>query len=106
MPNDFDALTAVALMATRTSRIELGTAVVPLQAQHPIALARQALSVHAAAGAGWRLVSDLRITGSSATCSACPTSGLPRSPATTWRCLSPRSAARTGRRRKRHLHRA
>jgi F420-dependent oxidoreductase-like protein len=50
VPNDFDALTAVALMATRTSRIELGTAVVPLQAQHPIALARQALSVHAAAG--------------------------------------------------------
>jgi len=34
-------------------RIELGTAVVPLQAQHPIALARQALSVHA--GAGGRL---------------------------------------------------
>jgi F420-dependent oxidoreductase-like protein len=50
VPSDFDALTAVALMATRTTRIELGTAVVPLQAQHPIALARQALSVHAAAG--------------------------------------------------------
>lgn len=48
VPNDFDALLAVALMGTRTSRIELGTAVVPLQAQHPIALARQALSVHAA----------------------------------------------------------
>jgi F420-dependent oxidoreductase-like protein len=48
IPNDFDALVAVALMGTRTSRIELGTAVVPLQAQHPIALARQALSVHAA----------------------------------------------------------
>ena len=50
IPADFDALTAVALMGTRTSRIELGTAVVPLQLQHPIALARQALSVHAAAG--------------------------------------------------------
>lgn len=50
VPNDFDALTAVALMGTRTTRIELGTAVVPLQAQHPIALARQALSVHAATG--------------------------------------------------------
>jgi 5,10-methylenetetrahydromethanopterin reductase len=50
VPNDFDALTMVALMASRTTRIELGTAVVPLQAQHPIALARQALSVHAAAG--------------------------------------------------------
>jgi F420-dependent oxidoreductase-like protein len=50
IPNDFDALVAVALLGTRTSRIELGTAVVPLQAQHPIALARQALSVHAASG--------------------------------------------------------
>ncbi len=53
VPNDFDALTMVALMGDRTSRIELGTAVVPLQAQHPIALARQALSVHA--GSGGRL---------------------------------------------------
>lgn len=53
VPNDFDALTMVSLMGTRTSRIELGTAVVPLQAQHPIALARQALSVHA--GSGGRL---------------------------------------------------
>lgn len=50
VPTDFDALTAVALMGTRTTRIELGTAVVPLQTQHPIALARQALSVHAATG--------------------------------------------------------
>src|SRR5207302_8711720 len=48
VPNDFDALLAVALMGTRTTRIELGTAVVPLPAQHPIALARQALSTHAA----------------------------------------------------------
>lgn len=47
VPNDFDALTMVALMGAHTSRIELGTAVVPLQTQHPIALARQALSVHA-----------------------------------------------------------
>jgi len=50
VPTDFDALTAVSLMGLRTSRIELGTAVVPLQAQHPIALARQALSAQAAAG--------------------------------------------------------
>ena len=53
VPNDFDALTMVSLMGSRTSRIELGTAVVPLQAQHPVALARQALSVHA--GSGGRL---------------------------------------------------
>jgi F420-dependent oxidoreductase-like protein len=50
IPSDYDALIAVALMGTRTARIELGTAVVPLQAQHPIALARQALSAHAATG--------------------------------------------------------
>jgi 5,10-methylenetetrahydromethanopterin reductase len=50
IPGDFDALVAVALMGAQTSRIELGTAVVPVQAQHPVALARQALSAHAAAG--------------------------------------------------------
>ncbi|MEU1549265.1 LLM class F420-dependent oxidoreductase [Nocardia sp. NPDC005745] len=50
IPTDFDALITIAAMGLRTSRIELGTAVVPLQTQHPIALARQALSAHAAAG--------------------------------------------------------
>jgi F420-dependent oxidoreductase-like protein len=50
IPSDFDALLTVALMAAHTTRIELGTAVVPLQAQHPIALARQALSAHAVSG--------------------------------------------------------
>ena len=50
VPDDFDCLTMVSLMAGRTTRIELGTAVVPLQAQHPIALARQALSIPAASG--------------------------------------------------------
>jgi len=48
IPGDFDALTAVALMGTRTTRIGLATAVVPVQAQHPVALARQALSAQAA----------------------------------------------------------
>jgi F420-dependent oxidoreductase-like protein len=50
IPGDFDALIAIALMGMRTHRIELGTAVVPVHAQHPVALARQALSAHAAAG--------------------------------------------------------
>ncbi|MBY8859791.1 LLM class F420-dependent oxidoreductase [Nocardia sp. CA2R105] len=49
IPTDFDALITIALMGLKTTRIELGTAVVPLQAQHPIALARQALSAQAAA---------------------------------------------------------
>ena len=44
LPGDFDALTAVALMGAATSRVELGTAVVPIQTRHPVAMAQQALS--------------------------------------------------------------
>jgi len=45
IPNDFDALTAVALMGRATRRIEIGTAVVTVQSRHPVAMAQQALSV-------------------------------------------------------------
>ena len=55
LPQDFDAMTAVALMGRETSRIELGTAVVPLQSRHPIALGQQALSVQAACAGRFRL---------------------------------------------------
>lgn len=48
VPGDFDALTACALIGRATSRIEIGTAVVPIQPRHPIALAQQALSTQAA----------------------------------------------------------
>lgn len=44
IPDEFDAMTAVAAMGTRTSRIEIGTAVVPVQTRHPVALIQQALS--------------------------------------------------------------
>lgn len=44
VPNDFDALTAVALMGRATNRIELGTAVMPIQTRHPVAMAQQALA--------------------------------------------------------------
>ncbi len=44
VPNDFDALTAIALMGQATSRIELGTAVMPIQTRHPVAMAQQALA--------------------------------------------------------------
>ncbi|MFM8303229.1 MAG: TIGR03564 family F420-dependent LLM class oxidoreductase [Actinomycetota bacterium] len=44
IPSDFDALTAITLMGQATHRIELGTAVVPLQTRHPVAMAQQALS--------------------------------------------------------------
>jgi F420-dependent oxidoreductase-like protein len=50
VPSDMDALQMVTLLGMRTERIELGTAVVPLQAQHPVALARQALTAHAITG--------------------------------------------------------
>jgi F420-dependent oxidoreductase-like protein len=44
VPDEFDAMTAAALVAQQTSRIEVGTAVVPLQSRHPIALVQQSLS--------------------------------------------------------------
>ena len=44
IPDEFDAMTAVALMGHQTNRIELGTAVVPTQPRHPVALLQQALS--------------------------------------------------------------
>jgi F420-dependent oxidoreductase-like protein len=50
IPDEFDALTAAALLGAQSSRIEIGTAVVPVQRQHPIALAQQALSVQAVCG--------------------------------------------------------
>lgn len=50
IPDDFDALTAATLIGTQTSRIEIGTAVVPVQPRHPVALAHQALSTQAVCG--------------------------------------------------------
>ena len=50
IPDEFDALTAVALAGAATNRIEIGTAVVPVQPRHPIALAQQALSTQAVCG--------------------------------------------------------
>jgi F420-dependent oxidoreductase-like protein len=47
IPDDFDALTAAAVVGAETTRIEIGTAVVPVQPRHPIAIAQQALSVQA-----------------------------------------------------------
>ena len=50
IPDEFDALTAVTVIGQATSRLEIGTAVVPIQTRHPIALAQQALSVQAVLG--------------------------------------------------------
>ena len=46
----FDALTMLALAGQATSRIELGTAVVPSYPRHPSALAQQAATVNALCG--------------------------------------------------------
>jgi F420-dependent oxidoreductase-like protein len=50
IPDEFDALTAATVAGAETIRIEIGTAVVPVQPRHPIALAQQALSVQAVCG--------------------------------------------------------
>ncbi len=55
LPQDFDALTAAALMGRETTRIELATAVVPLQPRHPVVLGQQALSVQSACGGRFSL---------------------------------------------------
>jgi F420-dependent oxidoreductase-like protein len=47
IPDEFDALTAATVVGSETSRIEIGTAVVPIQPRHPIALAQHVLSVQA-----------------------------------------------------------
>ncbi len=49
IPWSFDALSAVTMAAAVTSRIELGTAVVPTYSRHPLAMAQQALSAQAVA---------------------------------------------------------
>jgi F420-dependent oxidoreductase-like protein len=55
IPDEFDALTAAAIVGLETSRVEIGTAVVPIQPRHPIALAQQVLSTQAACGGRLRL---------------------------------------------------
>ncbi len=47
IPGDFDAFTAITLMGQATERVELGTAVLPIQTRHPIAMAQETLSVQA-----------------------------------------------------------
>jgi F420-dependent oxidoreductase-like protein len=44
IPDEIDVMTAVTLLGSATSRIEIGTSIVPLQPRHPVVLAQQALS--------------------------------------------------------------
>jgi F420-dependent oxidoreductase-like protein len=55
VPGYLDAMTAVALIGQVTERIELGTAIVPLQPRHPVALAQQAVTTNAACGGRFAL---------------------------------------------------
>lgn len=48
VPGYLDAMTAVAVLGQATTRIELGTAVVPIQTRHPIPMAQQALTTQMA----------------------------------------------------------
>ncbi|MBA4181491.1 MAG: LLM class F420-dependent oxidoreductase [Anaerolinea sp.] len=57
MPNafGFDAITALAVVANQTSRVEIGTAVVPTFPRHPVVMAQQALTAQSAAGGRFTL---------------------------------------------------
>jgi F420-dependent oxidoreductase-like protein len=55
VPGYLDALTAAAVVGQATERIELGTAVVPIQTRHPIPLAQQALTTQLACGGRFAL---------------------------------------------------
>jgi luciferase-like monooxygenase len=44
VPGYLDAMTAVTLIGQATDRIEIGTAVVPIQTRHPLIMAQQALT--------------------------------------------------------------
>ncbi|MGA5466809.1 TIGR03564 family F420-dependent LLM class oxidoreductase [Mycobacterium sp. NPDC050041] len=55
VPGYLDAMTAVALLGRVTERIELGTAVVPIQTRHPLIMAQQALTTQVACGGRFAL---------------------------------------------------
>lgn len=55
VPGYLDAMTAVTLIGQATDRIEIGTAVVPIQTRHPMIMARQALTTQIACGGRFTL---------------------------------------------------
>jgi F420-dependent oxidoreductase-like protein len=55
VPGYLDAMTAVALLGGVTDRIEIGTAVVPIQTRHPLIMAQQALTTQIACGGRFTL---------------------------------------------------
>jgi F420-dependent oxidoreductase-like protein len=55
IPGYLDAMTAIAIIGQVTDRIEIGTAVVPIQTRHPIPMAQQALTTQVACGGRFTL---------------------------------------------------
>jgi len=55
VPGYLDAMTAITLLGQATDRIELATAVVPIQTRHPMIMAQQALTTQVACGGRFTL---------------------------------------------------
>ncbi len=55
VPGYLDAMTAIALLGQVTNRIEIGSAVVPIQTRHPVPMAQQALTTQLACGGRFSL---------------------------------------------------
>lgn len=55
VPGYLDAMTAVTVIGQATDRIEIGTAVVPIQTRHPMIMAQQALTTQIACGGRFTL---------------------------------------------------
>jgi F420-dependent oxidoreductase-like protein len=55
VPGYLDAMTAVAIIGRATDRIEIGTAVVPIQTRHPMIMAQQALTTQVVCGGRFTL---------------------------------------------------
>ena len=55
IPGYLDAMTAIALLGRATDRIEVGSAVVPIQTRHPVPMAQQALTTQLASGGRFAL---------------------------------------------------
>lgn len=55
VPGYLDAMTAVALLGRVTDRLEIGTAVVPIQTRHPLIMAQQVLTTQLACGGRFTL---------------------------------------------------
>jgi F420-dependent oxidoreductase-like protein len=55
IPDEIDAFVAATVVGAATTRIEVGTAVVPVQPRHPVVLAQQALSVQLVCGGRFAL---------------------------------------------------